>query len=57
MLDNQVLITYITQTLGGAVPAAYHGTQGRIRRSAALTTYRPTRGMAASSPTSIQGAS
>jgi len=31
MLDNQVLITYITETLGGAVPAAYHGTQGRIR--------------------------
>ena len=30
MLDNQVLITYITENLGGVVPAAYAKAQGRI---------------------------
>lgn len=30
MLDNQVLITYITDSLGGVVPAVYSTTQGRI---------------------------
>lgn len=30
MLDNQVLITYITETLGGVVPAAYATAQERI---------------------------
>jgi 2',3'-cyclic-nucleotide 2'-phosphodiesterase (5'-nucleotidase family) len=30
MLDNQVLIAYITETLKGTVPAAYGSTQGRI---------------------------
>nr|WP_084235543.1 5'-nucleotidase C-terminal domain-containing protein [Papillibacter cinnamivorans] len=30
MLDNQVLITYITETLGGVVPASYGSAQGRI---------------------------
>ena len=30
MLDNQVLITYITKNLGGTVPATYAAAQGRI---------------------------
>ncbi|MFA6935045.1 MAG: 5'-nucleotidase C-terminal domain-containing protein, partial [Sphaerochaetaceae bacterium] len=30
MIDNQVLITYITEYLGGVVPAEYTEPQGRI---------------------------